>query len=237
MRRRLARSVAFAVALSLSTTTLVLGAHAGYEDSTRQGIYGYINQSLTGTINNGIHAAWINLCESGCPRWVQTGTIQGCWMGGCAKSTLSAYRENIDACGAYYAANVGAPGASDYLYYLSRVGSAFDLTCTNGTHRTAYTYEFKKGSITSVPFYYGNLSSSTGSAFAKSEYVGDATYTTDWFGCDTLATCNTSSYGLRLRTNGSWALWTATSTPVHGNPPYLHTYNSYWSFKTCASSC
>jgi len=96
----------------------------------------------------------------------------------------------------------------------------------------------RKGSSGGTPFYYGVMSTNYGLVLAKTELQAPSGTTINYafFGCSS-SSCTDSSYGLRLYDGSSWSLWTASSTSSNANPPYLHTYNNYWSFKTCPSTC
>ncbi len=201
------------------------------------GIDGYLRQSTT-VSTSGLHAIWITICGDCFTHWVQTGTYQGVFQGGSSQAAVHVYYENVDACGDYYAGDKGVPPAPDYAYYLMWDGaSSHNIVCQNGDHQAAYTFEYRKGSVGNTPFHYGTLPTSDGMALAKTEIQGAPPINTDYFGCDPNRACGNGSYGLHLFNGTSWLGWTGASTKSEFQPPWLHTYNNYWSFKTCPASC
>ena len=82
------------------------------------------------------------------------------------------------------------------------------------------------------------MSTEDGRADAATDTTGSPDQGTNKFGCSS-SSCDDVDYGIKvLQHDGtSWVSnWSAVSiTP--DNPPYRHTWNSYWSFQTCNSSC
>lgn len=76
-----------------------------------------------------------------------------------------------------------------------------------------------------------------GSILAKTEVQGNPPIGLSYFGCSPSLSCFTTDYGMRIFQNGAWNLWTVSSGSSESNPPYLHTYNNYWSYKTCGTAC
>jgi hypothetical protein len=92
--------------------------------------------------------------------------------------------------------------------------------------------------LSSVPFFTGTIGTSDGLVLAKTEVQGGAPISTDYFGCGgSPFHCNVTTYGMHLYNGTSWSIWSASSVSSGSNPPYLHTYENYWGYKTCPSSC
>jgi hypothetical protein len=220
--------------LSLAATPI----YGGYQTTNWKGIDGYLRQSTT-VSTTAVHFVWITICgHSDCTHWTQTGTYQGDFAGGSSETAVHIYYENVDACGSYFKDDLGAPPSADYPYYIKRnAAGVHTIICPGGMPRSAYTYEYRKGSLANSPFFLGNLGTDDGLAMAKTEIQGSPPINTDYFGCTSTFDCSTGSFGLHLFNGTSWSLWTGSSTASHGNPPYLHTYNSFWAFRTCPNSC
>lgn len=145
------------------------------------------------------------------------------------------YYENVDYCGSYYKQDLGAPPSANYFYSIKYNGAGRKrYNCPNTVPFYGYTFEYRKGS-SSTPFFYGVLSTGSGLAMAKTEVQGNPPLSLVYYGCSNLS-CNDTPYAIMLFLS-AWSLWTASSTSSNGNPPYLRTFNSYWSFKTCPTSC
>lgn len=240
-RLRLTRAIAAAVTFILLTAPVALAssAYGGYiPNSSWEGVDGYIRQS--GTVSTtAAHFDWITVCNNAnCDEWVQQGTTQGCWNGGCSTSSVVMYTEILDVCGDYYPTNWSAPPSPDYPYYLYyNGGGARTILCLNGSKRTGYYFDFARGSLGGV-FTQGALDTTTGEIQAATEVNPPGSVIgTDYYGCDASKSCGNQSYGMHLYNGSSWTTWTAASTKLTGNPPFVHTYNNYWSFATCPISC
>ncbi len=263
--RVLVVSVAVAVAVALAGTLIGISAvpaaanlancqydsvthgyycYAGYDSSsTYLGIDGSIDQSTTGTVSSPAHHAdWINVCGNGsCMKWVQLGEFQGTFPLIQSPSAVHVYSENTDQCGRLTEVNDGAPAVNWQMFYLTYDGSgSHNQTCPNGNPSTFYVYEFRTGSFTSVPIYYGQIPDISGTLFDSTEIYPDQTVPlhTDYFGCESPPSdCDTHAHAIHTY-NGAFALWTYDYTArTSGNPPYRDTFNSAWSFKTCPSTC
>jgi hypothetical protein len=240
-RRRLVVAVTAAMGLLLQTTGSTLAAdptYGGYQTTGNwNGINGYLRQTTTAS-TSGAHFQWINVCaHNDCTHWVQVGTYQGSFRGGTSSAAVHVYYENVDACGDYYAGDKGAPPSADFPYGLAWNGQASsNISCNNGDHHTGFTFKYTKGGVSNTPFFYGTLPTKDGIIGAKTE-MQSALESTDWFGCNASGGCTTSLYGLHLLNGATWSLQTANSVASTSNPPFLHTYNSFWSYKTCATAC
>jgi hypothetical protein len=235
----LVATVLVAFVLSAGPVAAATPVYGGWQTTNFKGIEGYLRQNVTSS-TTGLHAVWITLCgHNSCGEWLQTGTYQGSFAGGSSPGSVHVYYENVDPCGSYYKGDLGAPGSADYPYRISPNGGARSFTCPNGVPFTGYSYAYRKGSYSSTPFFYGVISTSDGLAMAKTEVQGGAPVNYDFFGCDPGLTCADGAYGIELLAGTTWRRWSATdsSTASHGNPPYLHTFQSHWSFKTCPVSC
>ena len=138
---------------------------------------------------------------------VKLGTYQGLFAGGSSPGAVHVYHENKDACGDYYVGDDGAPPSPDYAYYDNWDGNSYSvITCINGTHHSAYQFLYRKGTVTSTPFFYGTLATSDGLAMAKTELQGDPPENVDWFGCTPAHTCTNTGYGLHRSCPVEW--WT-----------------------------
>jgi hypothetical protein len=240
--------IAAAIAVVASTMPVAHASAAnlqwggwGTNSSGFTGIDGYLWQTATSS-TTGLHAVWMNICGSPCagtnPQWVQTGTYQGIFAGGSSPNAPHVYMENAEPCGGYQAYDYGAPASADYAYYLTYNGSSQQVVTPCG-QLTEYIWAYRKGSWTNPPFAYGLMTTASGPASAKTEMQNGAPEGIDYFGCSTSG-CNNAGYGLHLQVSGSFALWTSSypASASQGNPPYLHTYNTYWSYWTCpTSSC
>lgn len=240
-RRSVATAVALAVWLALAPTVLGVNIYAGYQSTSLwQGINGYIRQSAT-VSTTASHFVWINLCESTCDRWVQTGTFQGNFAGGNSPSAVHMYYENVDSCGQYAALDIGTRENVNQAYYLSYNGTGgYSYYCGDGVYRTTYTFEYRRGSWSNPPFFYGRLRSNQGIAMAKTEAQGSPPLNTDYFGCKVVPDCNDAGGGLHLYNGSTWPTWTSSlsgATASTGAPPYLGPIQTYWAFKTCPSAC
>lgn len=186
---------------------------------------------------------WIGTCghyttQGNCTEWVQTGTFQGVvnqFLN--SPNAVHIYYENMDPCGTYYARDLGTPPSADYFYSIRYDNAGPSTFVCNGVPFSGYTYDYTKGS-SSTPFFFGVLSHSSGGTQALTERHSPSSMTYNFFGCDPGLTCANSGYGLDLYFS-SWQLWTTSiaSTPTQYDPPYLHTYNSRWAFKTCPVAC
>jgi len=234
------RGLAIAVTLDLLLVGPALAAqsYGGWQDSNWNGIDGYIRQSGTVHLNSGLHLDWITLCQhDSCSQWTQVGTYQGYLTGHSNPDQVHVFYENVNVCGTYSNDDLGPPPTPNYAYYLSYDGNGqTGFYCP--THHTGYIIQYRMGSIGSNPIFNGDLSTSDGLVLAKTEDQG-ALLGTDYYGCQGVELCSNGSYGLHLYTSstGIWSGWTGGSVPSNGNPPYLHTFNNYWSFKTCPSLC
>jgi hypothetical protein len=148
------------------------------------------------------------------------------------------YVENVDACGEYYVWDWGTRPAADTNYFINwNLAAPVLYSCSNGTYANGYHFDTRMGSSGATPFDYGTLPTSDGLALAKTETQGNPPINNDFFGCKPDLTCDDTGYQLRLWDGSVWHAWTYASTPSHSDPPWLHTYHNYWSFKTCPSSC
>ncbi len=230
---------AFAFAIAAPVTLATNPRYGGYATSNYySGVSGYIDQSVTSS-TTAFHAAWITICpNSDCGHWVQIGTYQGDFAGGSSPSAVHVYYENADACGDYHVLDKGVPNLHNYPYAVYWNGGSSRLQlCNNGDHRLAYDFAFRKGPIPNVPFAFGTIGASSGTAEALTELQNSPPEGTDWFGCDDSHLCTSSTWGMQLFTGSSWQSWTSPSTKFENLPPAVHTYHNYWSFKTCPSSC
>jgi len=154
-------------------------------------------------------------------------------------SSVHVYVENMDPCGAYLSHDYGAPIASDAFYKLAYNNSgAHNFTCSNGVPFQGYTFSYYQG--TTQLLFNGVMTTNNGLAYAKTEVHNGSPITYNFIGCDPGLTCASSSYGLHVASSSlAWSLWDSSksSTAIHYNPPFLHTFNNYWSFKTCPVSC
>lgn len=227
-----------------AASVLTCGTHcyAGYfTGGYYLGVDGYIRQSGTTPLTSPqFHADWINVCEQGnCLHWVQTGDYQGFLPNSNSASSVHMYDENMDQCGRYFQNDVGAAPQADYAFYITYDGlGAYNQTCPNGVPSTFYVFEYRKGSWTSVPFFYGQLAAMSGQIRVETELYPNQSVPlgTDYYGCDSNKNCTNSGYGLHIY-SGTWALWTSGGSPRNDDPPYLHTYHSYWAYATCNVAC
>jgi hypothetical protein len=215
--------------------------YGGYQTTSNwYGIDGYLRQSGT-VYTTGDHAVWINLCGyNNCNEWVQLGTYQGIFRAGSSPGSVHIFYENEDPCGEYFADDVGAPPSANYPYYLNYnlQGGATYYCPGDPVPKTFYTFEYRKGSWGSTPFYWGVLDSTSGLAFAKTEVQNGAPIGTDRFGCDDQKQCGVhQGFGLHLYNGMYWYLWQTASSASHDDPPWVHTYYNYWTFATCPVSC
>lgn len=227
--------------LSATPVLAVTRAYAGYgSNATWSGIDGYLRQStsvpLSGTQ---AHVNYINVCGLNCATWVQTGTYQGLSpLGDHNYTAVHVYYENVDACGDYYFHDQGAAPSADYPYYLTwDGGSSYQQTCFDGSRHIAYLWQWRKGSVTSTPFFIGDLGFTAGQASAATEVHDGATIGTDYYGCDPNKACSSGGYGIHVFSGSSWSSLTNASAIGPYNPPYLRTFHNYWAFATCPVSC
>lgn len=243
MRRWIAVStlVLLVVASTPATASGGYPDYAGWQtNSPVPGIRGYIEKNtVSGFSGSEAVFDWINLCGSPCSGWAQTGVYQGSFAGGTSYSAVHIYYENVDPCGDYYAGDKGAPGTPFSFYGLEYGnGGRQQFSCSGGELFYGYLFNYRKGSSTATPFFHGVLSVSAGDAGAKTEVQNNPPLGTSYFGCSSATSCNSTTYALQLRTSTStWLPWQQASTSSNDMPPFLHTYNNYWSFKTCATSC
>ena len=210
------------------------------------GVDGYIRLSPTTLLTNPqVHADWINVCEySNCNHWVQTGQYQGFLQYSNSPSGMQTYYENVDQCGVYHENQAGAPPQQDYAYYLTYDGKgSYHQGCPGGGDSTFYVFEYRKGSWTSVPFFYGQLGEPQGLVGVGTE-IGPTQAVplgTDYYGCDANKSCTNSGYGLHLfNTSRSFVLWGSGDwggTTGPDSPPFAHRYQANWAFATCNVSC
>jgi hypothetical protein len=229
-----------ALLASIGIVSATSYAYGGYVGGAWSGIDGYIRQSTTSTLaSDQVHADWVNICGTNCSTlvWAQTGTYQGTFRGGSSPSAVHVFYENYDSCSDYYANDLGAPASPDYPYYISWDGaSSHQIVCNDGSRVGVRTYEFRKGSFSNTPFYYGNLPQTSGDIEVLTEVQNGATIGTDYFGCDANKSCGNASYGIHVLNGSTWSTLTSASRS-HSDPPWVHTYNNYWSFATCPVSC
>jgi hypothetical protein len=212
-----------------------------YATANWQGVDGLINQTVTTTLPLGTpaphHMDWLGINNPAGTGWVQIGSYQGYvdgWSDSGSKVTI--YTENADPCG--YGENLehGVPPTRDYAYYVYYDGVNFAASCSG----REYEFEFKAGSINNPPLDYGYMNTSSGPAEINTEIYPTNTVTinTDYYGCDTTLTCTNQSWGMNLY-NGTWHKFTTSYSAVlfDANPPFVHTYNKYWSFRTCRATC
>lgn len=235
--------------------------YAGYftNSTAWQGVDGYIRQSTTSPLSgNNHHADWISVCgppSCGSNIWVQIGTYQGAIGGTIPNDSISSYSgvdvytEASDQCQDRTDVDHNAPPQADYPYYVNYDGQGpHTMTCPSysklaGQQVQYYNYQFRDGSSNDPPIAYGTLSSAAGQVETMTElYDGPTTPTnTDYYGCSASLSCTTDSYGLHLYNGSAWLVWNANySTSVwspEGDPPYRHSYNTYWSWKTCGAPC
>jgi hypothetical protein len=220
----------------------VTSAYAGYVGTTTyRGIDGYIRQSGTVPLS-GLqgHAVWINLCNSTCSEWAQTGTYQGTFEGGSSLSAVHVFHENVNPCGEYTADDDLAPASANYPYYINDDGQGLrTLVCPDGSHLSAYRFLYRKGSFGATPFFTGYMSSNYNDPSAMTETHDAPPINTDYLGCQAPGVCSNGSYAIHVYTASStWISWTGpTDPPYHSNPPFLHTYHNFWAFATCPSAC
>ena len=160
----------------------------------------------------------------------------------CCGTSLGAvhvYYENVNPCGDYWAGDKGAPAFVNQAYYINYDGlGSVVVGCNNGSHRNGYSFLYRKGTFGSAPFFTGYMSGPDNYASAMTETVNNPTINTDYVGCQGPGACSISGFGIHVLTAPStWNSWTGPATAIHDNPPWLHTYNNYWSFKTCPSAC
>jgi hypothetical protein len=220
----------------------VTRTYAGHISTANyRGIRGYISQQLTTSVSSGAVLAWIGLCSDMCSspmEWVQIGTFQGHFAAGSSATEVHMYYENRDPCGTYYANDIGKRPTKTYFYLVRYDGNAAkQFTCPNGVPFLGYTFFYKKGSSTSSPFFYGVMSTKGGRADANTEVHNSPPQGVNYFGCSDLS-CSDTAYGIELYKSATgWSLWTENATRVAYKPPYLQTFNNYWSLKTCPSAC
>ena len=234
----LACLVAVATIHAVGSPVLAAGpAYAGWQTTYWRGVNGYLRQSTT-VSTTGLHAVWINVCpRTGCANWVQEGTYQGVFAGGSSPSAVHIYYENVDGCGDYYRGDVGMPGSADYPYGLNYSGTVQSIQCGLPDHQDAFQYRYTKGGVTNTPFFLGTLPTVDGYVISSTELQGNPPINTDYFGCDPALACSQSAYGLHVYNGSSWSSWTGPSTKLEAQPPWLHTFHSFWAFKTCPASC
>jgi hypothetical protein len=214
----------------------------GYEGTTTyRGIDGYLRQSGTVSVPYPAHhLVWINLCSVGCSEFAQTGTYQGYLPFSSSPTAVHVYYENVTPCGDYREADKGAPGAANYPYYISHDGGGtVTVGCDNGSHRTGYGFLYRKGSFGSNSFFTGYMSSNYELPFVKTEIYNDPPYVNaDYFGCQDVGSCTNAGYGIHVYTAAStWVGFTGPASKIHYDPPYVYSYETYWSFRTCPTSC
>ena len=182
---------------------------------------------------------WINICDSPCNGWVQTGVHQGAFAGGDSYAAVHVYVENVDPCKNYYKADKGVPGTPFNFYELEYDnGGRHQFSCSEGELYYGYFYSYRKGSSTSTPFFRGVLAVSAGLGGAMTEAQNSPPLGNSYFGCSSATSCNSSTYAIQLRTlTSTWLPWQQSAEEFNSMPPYLHTYNNFWSFKTCATAC
>lgn len=124
--------------------------------------------------------------------------------------------------------NVKYTGSGLHLYH-----------CPGGIPYYAYEFQFKKGSGTSTPFIYGNMSTNDGRAYALTELHDGSSGPTAYLGCASPSNCDDPDFGIEIQAqSGAWNLCCQSAVPQGpNNPPYIRTFNTYWSFKTCHVTC
>jgi len=233
--------VAIAVAAVRATTYAYAGWHTSGTNPYYSGVRGYINQGDAGSVSSpNVVASWINQNTHGAGNdgWVQTGTFQGYWTGGSSPDVPHMFWENVDPCGTWFGTDVGAPPSPNYFYSISydRQG-ARTFICFGGVQKTAYGFMIKKGSAQNSPFATGYLPTLEGQEYARTELQGVGTpLGTTLFGCSATQTCTDTVYAMRVFST-QWTIWTVGSTYLHDDPPWIHTYQNYWAFKTCPTAC
>jgi hypothetical protein len=241
------RAVALALAVVLTSPADVYAvanpAYAGYGTlASHYGVKGYIWQATAPAVQSGSAKAqlsFVAICNASCTKWVQIGQYQGEFTCCTSLATVQTYVENLDPCGEYSAQQYGIPPSPDILYKVKYdfTGSHL-LLCQDGSKKTRYDFDFVEDTTTLGLT--GFMPSSSGIALAETEIHNGAPITTNYFGCGPTLACNNGGNGLQLEeSSNGWWLWTSgfSTGPLHDNPPYLHTFQNYWAFKTCPSSC
>ena len=230
-------------------------SYAGYHSAAdKHGIRGYIQQLDSATVARDTAIfSWIGLCAYGCSehsfsnggsgyQFVQVGMYQGYSAAGNSPSVVSQYYENVNPCNQYFKDDLTPPDQNRQFYSLKWNGnSAGSFQCPDGTAYSGYRFEFKKGQPTNDPFFVGRMGINDGEAAAMTERHGTPIMDKAFFGCYSPGSCNNQSYGLNLTNDAGtgWVLWQGFAHSIEDNPPYRHTYNTYWSFRTChtAADC
>jgi hypothetical protein len=214
--------------------------YLGYQtQGSFYGIDGYIRQS--GTVpTTGLHADWFTILvpHATWSEWAQLGTLQGDFAGGNTEAHPSMYYENVDLCNSYHALTLTSPPTQDYAYYITYNNAGAHTFSCGGIPTVGYTYEYRVGSFTSSPIFYGVMSQPNGLAMAKTEIQGASTpFGTDYYGCTGTKVCTNQGYGLHLFNPGLWTTAYPTTTSHDVASWGLHSYNQYWSFATCPVAC
>jgi hypothetical protein len=247
--------VGLVLILTASTTLAITRSYAGWSaNADKLGIRGYIQQPDSGSVPGESVASWVGLCGYSCTdhayadggsgfQWVQLGMYQGTFACCDSVSVVSQYRENVDPCGTYYSHDLTPPDQNRQWYSVRWDGhAAWPFNCPDGTRFLGYVFAYKKGSPSNDPFWYGVMATNDGRADTYTEYHDTPPQATTYFGCYSPGSCNDQAYGLEIQDqNGTWVSWQGAATSIQGpdNPPYRHTFNQYWSFKTCktAAAC
>lgn len=214
--------------------------YAGYQTNYYyEGIDGYLRQSGTLMVPCCLHAVFIGILAGGSSsQWIYFGTYQGYLPNSQSPGGVDTFWEKGDQCLLYGQGSLGAPDPPSRAYYLQYDRGGFHAGPCGGY----YSYELRIGSANNPPVKYLNTGASSGRVQANTELQGGIAVATDRYGCAPDLSCTNPSYGLHLYTGGSWPAWTssvstAILTPPGGGPPFRHSYNTYWAFKTCPTAC
>lgn len=227
--------------------------HPHYDGQTDNGVGGYIRASVIANMNNGSDHLdeYLRLdcnCSDGYvfdTTWVETGRVQGFLKSGYSypHSAPMYYEYNYcadrNAGSGWYTPSLGNPPSSDvsgYPQYIEYYPATVLETC-NGNSITVQKFAIAVGSPSNIVAYglYHGFSGSQTALYAsayqeiayctgcQAEQIGQ-----DRWGLD--ANGNSSStYNLKLDSNGSWSNWTASNSPgtySYANSPLYYCNNS-----------
>jgi hypothetical protein len=154
---------------------------------------------------------------------------------------VQVYAENIDPCGDYHGHLYGVPSSQPLYLNVKSTGDPPDLLhCGNGVPYYGSLYQYKKGSSSNSPFFYGVMSTDDGQAGWSIETHNNASQPTTYLGCRTTSDCTDSDYGLQIQAqNGNWNTCCSVQPENYGpsNPPFMHNFQNWWSMKTCQTQC
>lgn len=241
MRRKLTVVLTVAALFAMAPSPVqAVNYYGGWQTVNKfQGIRGYLFQSVTSPVQNGVVASWINICGPNCSTsWVQMGLLQGQFAGGDSLDYPRMFRETLNVCGVYKSKVLAAPSPIGPPFFSLKKIQAVNYDC--GVEVVpAYSFEYKKGDFesTATAFYTSYLEDPSGIIIAKTERQGTAPIGVSRYGCAGPSACHNADFGLRINNGSGWNLWTVNSQSSSHNPPFLETFENYWSYRTCGTPC